>query len=222
MKFSYLFLSFVGYSFCLAANPDDCSGTEKKRDGSDFVLTDQGDNPHLEALSKIFTDAGKRVSVSDVFDAGNHNITTVAGGKRVWEKTDGFNDQDTTKWVPQGITSTADALDVGTYEGKEGWIVSWHRDDDASVRVTFVNKVTEKYRHVLLVYPDADDDFKEVPVHAGGIVWYGNTLWVVDTNHGIRVFDMDNIWKVESGEAVGKSGNTYTAANYKYVLPQIR
>ena len=76
---------------------------------------------------------------------------------------------------------------------------------------------------MLLVYPDAKDDFKDVPVHAGGVMWYGNTLWVVDTRNGIRVFDMDNIWQVESGDGTGKnSDGTYSAAGYKYVLPQIR
>lgn len=109
------------------------------------------------------------------------------------------------------------------YEGINGWIVSWHRDDDKSVRVTFVNRADDTYRHALLVYPHASDNFREVPVHAGGIMWYGNTLWVLDTYNGIRVFDLTNIWQVGDGEDVGKvSSGVYSAAGYKYVIPQIR
>ena len=94
---------------------------------------------------------------------------------------------------------------------------------DKSARVTFIDRRDDSYRHVLLVYPFEPDDFREVPVHAGGIMWYGDTLWVVDTNNGIRVFDMNNIWRVDDGDGVGKaSGGRYTAAGYKYVLPQIR
>ena len=95
-------------------------------------------------------------------------------------------------------------------------------EDPNSVRISFVDAKTNKYRHALLVYPHAADDFKEVGVHAGGIVWYGNTLWVVDTSKGIRVFDMDNIWRVDTGDSVGKrSDGTYTAQGYKYVIPQV-
>jgi len=206
-----------------AEPPDKCDTKTKERDGKDFVLTDQGNNPHLKPLAKKFAEANKHVSVAHVFNDGNHKVSIDAGGKYQWEKTSGFNDRETTKWVPQGITSTADAVEDGKYGDKEGWIVSWHRKDNKSVRVTFVDKKTNKYRHVLLVYPWADDNFKAVPVHAGGIVWYGDTLWVVDTKNGIRVFDMSNIWEVEAGEGVGKkSGGGYSAAGYKYVIPQIR
>ncbi|KAI9154675.1 hypothetical protein HJFPF1_07232 [Paramyrothecium foliicola] len=191
-------------------------------DPADFILNDQGDNKYLAPLSAIFVKAGQRVQVSDVFKDGNH-VMTGPDNKLAWESKPDFDDLNTAKWVPQGISSTADALDVGTYEGVDGWIVSWHRDDDKSARVTFVDKSSKKYRHALLVYPEAADDFREVPVHAGGIVWYGNTLWVVDTYNGIRVFDMGNIWKVGSGDGVGKKADgTYSAAGYIYVIPQIR
>ena len=119
-------------------------------------------------------------------------------------------------------SSTADALDVGTYEGKDGFLVSWYMNDPNSARISFVDRETNSYRHALLVYPHDEDDFRRVPIHAGGIVWYGNTLWVVDTSNGIRVFDMDNIWQVDSGDGVGKkSDGGYSAQGYKYVIPQV-
>lgn len=220
MKFSK-FLTLAMGSICHAQDPSKCDGAGAL-DGADFILTDQGDNAHLAPLSTLFQNAGNKVAVSDVFSDGNHQMTG-SSTKLTWESLPDYDDFKTSKWVPQGVTSTADALDVGTYEGVDGFLVSWHREDDKSVRISFVDKATNKYRNALLVYPDADDDFKEVPVHAGGIMWYGNTLWVVDTKNGIRVFDLDNIWQVGSGDGVGKTTEgTYSAAGYKYVIPQIR
>ncbi|GIK07158.1 hypothetical protein Aspvir_002813 [Aspergillus viridinutans] len=51
--------------------------------------------------------------------------------------------------------------------------------------------------------------------------WYA--LYVVDISHGLRVFDRDNVRKVESGDGIGKMARgEYSAANYAYVLPQTR
>ncbi|KAK3301843.1 uncharacterized protein B0T15DRAFT_405427 [Chaetomium strumarium] len=202
----------------LAADPNNCNTKDKARNGADFVLVEQADSAHVASLSKVL----KRVNVSDVFRDGNHKMTTDSAGRKRWQQTADFNDMDTAKWIPQGISSTADAAAGGTYEGKDGWLVSWHRDDDKSVRVTFVDRANDKYRHALLVYPHAADNFREVPIHAGGIAWYGDKLYVVDTSKGIRVFDLANIWQVGSGDAVGKTGSKYSAAGYKYVIPQIR
>jgi hypothetical protein len=46
----------------------------------------------------------------------------------------------------------------------------------------------------------------------------------VDTKNGIRVFDMGNIWRMKDfGDGVGKtSSGGYSAAGYKYVIPQVR
>ena len=203
----------------LALDPNNCNTSSKKRTGADFVLVEQSENANVASLSKILD----RVTVTNVFKDGNHQMTTDSSGRKLWEKKPDFNDMDTDKWVPQGISSTADALNGGTYEGKDGWVVSWHRDDDKSARLTFVDRSNDKYRHALLVYPHAADNFREVPIHAGGIMWHGDKLWVVDSNNGIRVFDLANIWQVGSGDGVGKtSGSGYSAAGYKYVIPQIR
>lgn len=220
MRFSALIV-LTASTLAVCQSPSSCKGGGK-RNGADFVLTDQGINKHLGPLSKIFTNAKKRVNVSDVFDDGNH-LMSGSATKLAWEKTKDFNDVDTKKWYPQGISSTADAAEVGTYDGKDGWVVSWYSDESHQVRISFVNKATKKYRHALLVYPSANDNFTGVGIHAGGIMWYGDTLWVVDTSNGIRVFDMSNIWEVGSGDKVGKvSAGKYSAAGYKYVIPQIR
>lgn len=197
-----------------------CSGD------TDISLEESADNTHVAALSEILD----TVSVADIIESGNHPMTEASSwdyyevkSALYWEKSDDFNDFETNKWIPQGITNSADGDKSGTVEGKDALIVSWHNDGDTSARVTFVDRETNKYRHALLVYPTDDDDFEEVGIHAGGITWYGNTLWVVDTKIGFRVFDLSNIWKVESGDGVGKnSDGTYSAAGYGYVIPQIR
>jgi hypothetical protein len=137
-------------------------------------------------------------------------------------------DDDTTKYYPQGISSSGDALATGVWEGHSVWAVSWYQKEVATgekkkSRISFVDRATHKYRHVMLVEPSADDNFKEVPVHAGGIVWYGDALYVVDTDNGLRVFNVSNIWAVGAGDGVGKDTTTgkYSANNYAYVLPQM-
>jgi len=62
-------------------------------------------------------------------------------------------------------------------------------------------------------------------LHAGGIVWYQNYLYVADTTQGFRVFDMSRIQRVQTGDggALGykSSADAYYAYNYRYVIPQV-
>lgn len=143
-------------------------------------------------------------------------------------------DQDTPDWYPQGITTSSDALGEGTYDGKRINLVSWydHAEDgiDKGVRISVSNlsasATAPPYRHILLVEPSGTTSapsYKAVNVHAGGIMWYGNLLYVADTSGGFRVFDLDHLWQVSTGSssAVGRqSDGSYHAFDYKYVLPQ--
>ncbi|GLB42438.1 hypothetical protein LshimejAT787_1104530 [Lyophyllum shimeji] len=117
----------------------------------------------------------------------------------------------TDKWYPQGITTSADALDTGIYENKKRSYCFWRR--------TLPN--------ALLVEPYTDSsgnpNFKSVQVHCGSLMWYGNLLYLVDTNNGIRVFDLDHIYKVSIGGNIGRqSAKVYEAVSYAYVVPQCR
>lgn len=143
-------------------------------------------------------------------------------------------DQDTPDWYPQGITTSSDALGEGTYDGKRINLVSWydHAEDgiDKGVRISVSNLSASAsappYRHILLVEPSGTTSapsYKAVNVHAGGIMWYGNLLYVADTSGGFRVFDLDHLWQVSTGSssAIGRqSDGSYHAFDYKYVLPQ--
>jgi hypothetical protein len=140
------------------------------------------------------------------------------------------------EWIPQGVTSAADA---GV--GGDRLLVSWY--DDAAepkkgVRVSFLDPSTDKYRHVLLAYPyissGGTPTYEIVGrpqggIHAGGILWYGNYLYVVDTTRGIRVFDTRYIFDLArspNGDTsdknrIGWSSGAYRGFGYRYVMPQV-
>lgn len=90
------------------------------------------------------------------------------------------------------------------------------------------------YRHLLLVEPTLDAAGRATyrplltgggeSLHAGGVAWYGNYLYVVDTGGGLRVFDFNRIYAVATGSEtlVGRQPDgTYHAFNYGYVMPQV-
>ncbi|MCX4534865.1 hypothetical protein OHA79_19330 [Streptomyces sp. NBC_00841] len=134
--------------------------------------------------------------------------------------------------------------------------------NEKGVRVTFVQRRadgTVKYRHVLLgwLYENsadhisydalhADEKPLQAGIHAGGMVWYGNYLYVADTMNGIRVFSMEKIMdldpdgdptthddmgadtdgvhttsNVEDKTKVGRQNNVWYSYGYRYVMPQV-
>ncbi|CAM3773683.1 hypothetical protein [Isoptericola cucumis] len=177
------------------------------------------------------------VSMQTVVDDGNRAGTACAPSveHRVASFCWNAGDRDTSAWYPQGVTTSNDALGAGTYEGRRVLMASWydHADDGVAKgsRVSVVDLTSSttapKYRHVLLAEPVSSGgqaSFKPVNVHAGGLAWYGNLLYVVDTTGGLRVFDLDHLWKVSTGSStkVGRQPDgSYHAFDYKYVLPQV-
>ncbi|MGC4954268.1 hypothetical protein ACLQ2P_13735 [Actinomadura citrea] len=133
-------------------------------------------------------------------------------------------------WVPQGVTSVSDAAAGGAWAGGvRPILVSWH--NGGRVRVTFVDPDRRVYRHVLLVAPvmrGGRPTYTDVGVHAGGIAWYGNKLYVADTRHGLREFDMRQIFDLTASKAgstghadrIGLYGGTYYAHGFRYAMAQ--
>lgn len=151
------------------------------------------------------------------------------------------------EWTPQGTTTLADA------QADQEWgdgpakpvIVSWYNglpgedlDNKKGARISFVNPDTGKYQHVLLVYPKANGSYmtmryKQVEssgsLHAGGVVWYGDYLYVADTFRGFRVFNMKHILDLKASKngntsdksKVGVHGGKYYGHGYRYVMPQV-
>ncbi len=188
----------------------------------------------VTALEAITT----KVTFADVLADANRTATkttSVPGGPAGiayafrWQ-----NDDDaSTAWIPQGITGTADADPSGKVAGKSAVLVSFYDSAEGGasnegVRIAFVdtsNPAAPKYRFALLVAPKgaaAAPTFDPVKIHAGGIAWFGHYLYVADTAHGFRVFDLAHILRVSTDAgAFGCTGNTCRAANYKYVIPQV-
>jgi hypothetical protein len=158
-----------------------------------------------------------------------------------------FNRGDTAtkEWYPQGVTGVSDAQDDELWGSEQALLVSWYDHDKRkphkSVRVTFVNTRTSTYRHVLLVWPyqrggGGPPTYEPVGthgtakgIHAGGVAWYGNRLFVADTTRGVRVFDMRLIFDLGASKngttsgagKVGLHGKTYYGYGYRYVMPQV-
>src|SRR2546430_2932449 len=182
-------------------------------------------------------------AVHTVMDNANHDRTALPSSFSVAGLSGGFrfDDPDNSDCAnyPQGITTSRDAVGTansGNYDGHQLVVVSWYTKDGCSgdqarSRITLVDwdaTYPNKYRKVLLVEPTgtaAAPDFKDIPIHAGGVSWYGDYLYVADTGHGMRVFDMRKILKTDTGgtaDQIGRqSDGTYYAHNYAYVLPQV-
>ncbi|MFF5207295.1 hypothetical protein [Streptosporangium sp. NPDC000396] len=125
------------------------------------------------------------------------------------------------EWYPQGLTCASDAgIGGGTF------VVSWYYKPETGVergiRLSFLNPATLRYRHVLLVRATPDGDIAPIDIHAGGVAWYGDLLYVADTRLGLRVFDTRHIYEVNGDDktTIGRQGGAYNAFGYRYVMPQ--
>ncbi|MBL8741880.1 MAG: hypothetical protein JNK04_12320, partial [Myxococcales bacterium] len=145
-----------------------------------------------------------------------------------WE--DEENDKET--WVPQGLTGSADADASALVGGRRLALVSFYWNEDAApndpakgVRLALVditNPNEPQYRFILLVEPKAGPDWGIVDIHAGGIAWFGDYLYVASTGSGLRVFDMRTIFQADTSmDLIGCDATSCKAGLYKYVLPQV-
>jgi hypothetical protein len=184
----------------------------------------------LNALrSELGTD-----TVADVLDSANRSARTCSPNVKFhsasfcWDS----GDSAVAYWMPQGITTTGDASANGQWQGREALLSAAYDNNsgrDMGVRISFfdmANRVTPQYRHVLLVEPrweNGQASFRSVNAHAGGIVWYGDQLYVNNTFNGLRVFNMNDLMRVSTGDntRIGRQPDgSYHAHNYLYVLPQ--
>ncbi|WBU89173.1 hypothetical protein [Cellulophaga omnivescoria] len=155
-------------------------------------------------------------------------------------------DQNTTDWRPQGITGF-------TWNQKRFLLATWYgigpsningvENQHKGVRISLVditnpNNIT--YRHILLVQDknnisnpklfkatnsyDQLNLFAPVTVHAGGVAYANQKIYVASTSLGLRVFDLNNIIAVSSDNTKNKIGQDANgdlkAFNYGYILPQ--
>ncbi|MDG6105002.1 hypothetical protein Daura_32955 [Dactylosporangium aurantiacum] len=196
----------------------------------------------FDALNTALVSTLGTAAVHTVMDNANHDRTGITDSLGISYETgfsfDSGDDNDCTNF-PQGITTSRDAIGTansGNYDGHQLILVSWYTKDgcdgaSSRSRITLVDwdaTYPNKYRKILLVEPTgttAAPDFKDIKVHAGGVSWFGDYLYVADTGRGMRVFDMRKILKTSTGGTAAQIGRqsatTYYAHNYAYVLPQI-
>ncbi|KAF8420899.1 hypothetical protein EV426DRAFT_576172 [Tirmania nivea] len=145
-------------------------------------------------------------------------------------------DVNSSYWQPLAVSTWQDTVFNGTSAElasvdnawKGAMVVSWKHtatDMNGGVKVTFVVNGTgaegasRKYSHVLLVNNVAEKkgggmtfDTINATDFRGGLVWYGGWLYLGDGKAGLRAFDVNHIWKVDSKDAFGM----------EYILPQAR
>jgi hypothetical protein len=197
----------------------------------------------FDAINSALVTTLGTAAVHTVMENANHDRQALPSSFSVAGLSTGFrfDDGDNSDCAnyPQGITTSRDAVgttDSGNYDGHQLVLVSWYTKDgcdgaQARSRITLVDwdaTYPNNYRKILLVQPTgtaAAPNFEDIPIHAGGVSWYGDYLYVADTGHGMRVFDMRKILKTNTGgtaSQIGRQSSTlYYAHNYAYVLPQI-
>lgn len=205
--------------------------TSDTEPSSDIRLNRSGTDSDL--LAELRSELGT-VSVSTVLNSANRTAQSCSPSVKYHSESFCWNSGDSavSYWMPQGITTTGDATSSGTWNGREALLAAWYDKDsgrDMGVRVSFAdmaNRSKPDYRHVLLVEPYWDNgqpSFRRVNAHAGGMVWYGDQLYVNNTYNGLRVFNINDLMRVSTGDsnAIGRqSDGSYHAHNYRYVLPQ--
>ncbi|MEI2821036.1 MAG: hypothetical protein V9E81_12825 [Marmoricola sp.] len=179
---------------------------------------------NLDEIAAVIDRLGKPVGLQGVLEDLNHQATqTKASGRAPsyafgWEADDNLDQ----RWWPQGITTSADANDTGAVHDRRLLITSWYSKGaepgvpgpNEGSRITIVDLETLKYRHVLLVTATTDmfgrPAVAPLRVHAGGIVWFGDYLYVAGTKRGLFTAHLDDLMHIES------DSDTF---GYRYVLP---
>ncbi|NUR89070.1 MAG: hypothetical protein HOY71_33725, partial [Nonomuraea sp.] len=145
-----------------------------------------------------------------------------------WYAFDG-GDEDTQDWYPQGLTCGEDSGQVGV----PVFLASWYFKPEPPVvergiRATFLSPSTLKYQHALFVQATPEGDYKAINIHAGGVAWHGDLIYVADTDHGLRVFDTNHLLDLRTAQndlgdpkLLGRKGGKFHAFGYRYLLPQV-
>ena len=185
--------------------------TEENRAEADALAELAGGRAGLSGVLGDLNRRGRRVWTRPFWPPGRavHRAFT-------WDRAD----RRTAQWWPQGISSSADATEDETVEGRRMLAVTWYAKDlgegGLGSRVTFVDLEDRRYRHVLLVVPrlrgDGSVEVRPLRIHAGGLVWCGPYLHVAATARGFMTFRLDDLVRVPDGAPV-------TTYGYRYLLP---
>jgi hypothetical protein len=234
-------VSIAAATVLAGVRPASAASTPAALPASQYTLT--ANYHQYDAVNAALVATLGTVPVHTVMDNANHDRAAITDSLGLAGYVGGFtfdsgDDGDCTNY-PQGITSSRDAMGTaggGTYDGHQLIMVSWYTKQgcdgaQSRSRITLVDwdaTYPNKYRKILLVEPAGTalaPNFTDIPIHAGGVSWYGDYLYVADTGLGVRVFDLRKILQTDSGGSAAQIGRqsatTYYAHNYAYVLPQV-
>jgi hypothetical protein len=131
------------------------------------------------------------------------------------------DDVRSSRWWPQGITSSSEARLPGgpAWDGPPLLVTTSYAKSvgglEKGCRITVADlsePARVRYRHVLLTRAVVDEhghvDLRPVRVHAGGVVWHGPWLYVAATRQGVLAFHLDDLVPVAPWPAdhVGRTG----------------
>jgi hypothetical protein len=173
------------------------------------VLTDATAGLPTVGLDGVLAERGRRARRARV------PATGAVEGYR-W----GLADSYTQTWWPQGVA-------VGEHDGTPLVMTSWFakpkRGREMGSRISIIdlrNPRRARYHHVLLVSPrrtDTGSALDPVRIHAGGIVWVGDRLFVAATYGGIREFRLSDIVRAPSHGMLRLPAGPF---GYRFVLPE--
>jgi len=190
---------------------------------------------NVAEIDALVAMVGGRVGLATLLgDLNRRGRRSWAPGRAVhraytWDR----EDRRTTRWWPQGVSTSADASDTEEVEGRRLLVVTWYAkelaDGHQGSRVTFVDIDSRRYRHVLLVVPRLLDNgrvqVEPLRVHAGGVVWSGPFLHVAATARGFHSFRLEDLLRIPDDRAgtdrlgLGIEGDRLSAHGYRYLLP---
>ncbi|WP_159073437.1 hypothetical protein [Streptomyces sp. RTd22] len=146
-----------------------------------------------------------RVPVNNVPDWPNPRKTPLPAVAYGWSPRDQEAQRQALGWFPQGITTYYDAT------GRNGtrMMVSWYNDKykKRGARIALIDRRSgnPRYHYIRLVTTEPKGDgFIPVMIeglHAGGLAWYRNRLYVTDSkNNALLVFNTDDIFASREGD----------------------
>lgn len=104
----------------------------------------------------------------------------------------------TTKWYPQGI-------DLGVWDGRRALAVSWFRQDKdrqhLASRISLIDLERSRHLDIALAIDDGGGELAPAPIHAGGLAWFEDRLFVAATGQGVWEFDLAAIRRVRGSLA---------------------
>lgn len=183
-------------------------------------------------VAALSSGGGRRVGLDGVLADLNRtaDVVRVPAPAATWGFRWNAQDNDSPRWWPQGITTSADHHESEEYDGRRVVITSAYSKEigglDKGARISVVDLAGGKqvrYRHVLLVdvvrRKDGAVDVRPLRVHAGGIVWHRDHLHVAGTARGISSFRLDDIVRVRSIGDPCVLGVGRGSLGYRYLLP---